>query len=167
LRSTKSIRRRGAELSELIERSLVLGLFCFLVVSLTNAQTSTNAVQQHLKLAQEALKSNNADVAVRELQSVIKLDPKKVEAHANLGVLLFFRRNCEKTSEHFETALSAQPSLAKAEALLGICDKQLNKPSASTRLERSFAKLEEPELRTQVGLELAGLYHQRGDLTRA
>jgi tetratricopeptide (TPR) repeat protein len=143
------------------------GLLLFLVTT-SLAQSSNSAqAQDHLQLAHAALRANQPEIASRELQAVIQLEPNNVEAHANLGVLLFFQRNCQLASQHFETALKLEPSLTKAEALLGICDKQMNKQSAAARLESSFAKLDDPKLRTQVGVELAGLYHQLGDVSRS
>ena len=132
------------------------------------AQSTNSAlVQDHLRRAQAALKANQPEIAGRELQAVLLLDPNNVEALTNLGVLLYFQGDCQAASQHFQAVLQVQPSLTKAEALLGICDKRLGKTSAAGRLEGSFSKLEDPRLRTQVGMELAGLYYQQGDVSRS
>ncbi|MBO0721001.1 MAG: tetratricopeptide repeat protein, partial [Blastocatellia bacterium] len=107
------------------------------------------------------------EVADRELQAVIAIDPGNAEAHVNLGVLAFFHGDCQSASPHFENALKTQPSLVKAEALLGICDKRMGRSSAKARLESSFSALTEPRLITQVGLELVDLYYREGDLEHA
>ncbi len=59
------------------------------------------------------------------------------------------------------------PNLVKAQALFGICEKRLGGPSAEALLESSFQKLKDTQLRTQVGVELAGMYYQKGDLERS
>ncbi|HKV42535.1 MAG TPA: tetratricopeptide repeat protein [Blastocatellia bacterium] len=127
----------------------------------------TSELQLHLERARTALKANSADTAVKEYLAVLDLDPKNVEAQANLGVILFFEGDCKKASGYFSAALTIQPSLAKAQALLGICEKRLGDTSARALLEKSFSELTDAKLRVQVGMELAGLYYSRGDLHRA
>ncbi|MGH9327262.1 MAG: tetratricopeptide repeat protein, partial [Terriglobia bacterium] len=58
-------------------------------------------------------------------------------------------------------------SLVKTQALLAICEAKLGSSSAHVLLERSFSKLQDRRLRTQVGMALAGLYYQEGALDRA
>jgi Flp pilus assembly protein TadD len=147
---------------------LVLLLLLFTSTLTALAQSSNSAqVRDHLQRAQAALKANQIEAARRELQAVMLLEPNNVEAHSNLGVLYFFQGDCATAAHHFEAALSLQPSLVKAEALLGICDKRLDKATAAQRLEDSFSKLDDLKLRTQVGMELAGLYYQQGDVSRS
>jgi tetratricopeptide (TPR) repeat protein len=149
-------------------RSVFLSWLLLSLVLTSMAQSTNSAqVQQHLQQAQAALKANQPEVAGRELQAVLLLDPNNIEARTNLGVLSFFRGDCQVASQHFQAALKLQPSLTKAEALLGICEKRMGKSSAAARLEGSFSRLEDPKLRTQVGVELAGLYYQQGDISRS
>jgi tetratricopeptide (TPR) repeat protein len=135
-------------------------------VSIANlaAQTPAASVQDHLHKAEAYLKANDADAAEREFEAVLALDPKNAEAHANLGVIAFSRRDCRAAVKDFHLALVSDPSLTKPEALLGICEKRLGEPSARSRLEDSFSKLKDKQLRLQVGMELATLYGQQGDL---
>jgi hypothetical protein len=61
-------------------------------------------------------------------------------------------------------AVAAHPSLAKPQALLGICQKRMGDATAKRMLAAAFAKLTEAQVRTQVAMELAALYQQDGDL---
>jgi tetratricopeptide (TPR) repeat protein len=121
-------------------------------------------VGDHVQRAQAALRANDRETAAKEFQVVLTLDAKNVEAHTNLGAIAFSQGDYANASKHLRNALAIQPSLTKAQALLGICDKRLGDPSARVLLERSFPKLRDKALRTQVGMELAGLYDQAGDL---
>jgi tetratricopeptide (TPR) repeat protein len=121
-------------------------------------------VHDHLQKAEAYLKAKDPDSAVKEFNLVLSLDPNNAEAHANLGVIAFFRQDYLKASEDFRKALAINPSLVKTQALLGICRKRLGDPSARALLEKSFPKLTDKPLRLQVGMELASLYDQQGEL---
>jgi tetratricopeptide (TPR) repeat protein len=144
---------------------LILAFFCQGVRAQSQA-AGDQRIQAHLQRAREALAANASNTAVAEYQAVLEIEPKNVEAQANLGVIAFFGGDCQAASRYFNSALAAQPALPKAEALLGICEKRTGLPSAAARLEKSFAALTDSKLRVQVGTELAGLYYQRGDLHR-
>jgi tetratricopeptide (TPR) repeat protein len=132
------------------------------------AQTASpsSEVVADLQRAQAALKSNDQAMATQQFRAVLKLDPANVEAHANLGVMAFFHGDCTAAEQEFHSVLSAAPSLIKAQALLAICERRLGQPSAQADMESSFAKLDDAKLRTQVGIELADVYYQRGELER-
>ena len=119
-----------------------------------------------MQSAQTALQSKDAETAAREFRAALALDPRNAEAYTNLGVIAFLQGDYQTASAHLRSALAIQPSLVKAQALLGICQKRLGDPSARALLEKSFAKLQDKSLRMQVGMELAGLYDQQGELDR-
>jgi tetratricopeptide (TPR) repeat protein len=130
------------------------------------AQTGASHVAEihdHLRRAGEYLKANDPNSAVKEFDGVLALDPKNAEANANLGVIAFSQRDYRTASQYLRKALAADPTLVKAQALLGICEKRLGDPSARALLGKSFAKLKDKPLRLQVGLELASLYDQQGE----
>jgi tetratricopeptide (TPR) repeat protein len=120
-------------------------------------------VHSHLRKAEELLKANDPDAAVKELDAVLELDPKNAEAFANLGAIAFFRRDYQTASQNLRRALALDPSLVKTQALLGVSERRMGDPSARALLERSFPKLKDKQLRLQVGLELASLYDQQGE----
>lgn len=134
------------------------------------AQTApSHAAEIHDRLQKAAgyLKANDPASAAKEFTAVLALDPKNAEANANLGVIAFFRGDYRPASQYLRVALAADPSLAKTEALLGICEKKLGDPAAQALLEKSFPRVKEKSLQIQAGLELATIYYQQGNLDRA
>lgn len=148
-------------------------LFLFLVISPLGSfpQISPNGqreVREHFARAQQALKDEKPELAAGEFQAVLKLDPKNIEARANLGVVAMVQARYAEASQYFREVLALEPSLWKAQALMGICERHLGKvESALTLLEKSFPHLQDPRLRTQAGMNLVEINYQRGDLEAA
>jgi len=147
---------------------LSFSLLIFPVISFSqNGEGKQQELRLHFDRAQEALNANRPDVAVNEFRAVLTLDPNNVEARANLGVIAFAQGDYAKADENFRQALKLQPSLWKAQALLGMCEKRLGKfGSAQTLLEKSFPHLQDTKLRTQAGMDLVELDYQSGDTAR-
>ncbi len=157
------------------------GLFCgrspilvltFLASALAVVAAQTGAsrsagINDHLRKAAEYLKANDPNSAVKEFDAVLALDPRNADAYANLGVIAFFQHDYQDAAQHLRKALAIDPSLAKTQALLGLCEERLGNPSARALLEKSFPKLKDKALRIQVGMELAGIHDREGDLDGA
>jgi tetratricopeptide (TPR) repeat protein len=126
-------------------------------------QTSS-ALQADLQRGQAALRAGDSAAAASAFTAALQIDPSSVEANANLGAIAFFRGDCPAAEPHFRAALVGAPSLARAQALLGVCEHRLGEPNAEADMKAAFAKLDDPKLRLQIGIELANLYYQRGDL---
>jgi tetratricopeptide (TPR) repeat protein len=152
-------------------RPLLLALILFaspLFPAAAQTQSSHAAqIQDHLQKAFASLRTNDANSAVKEFDAVLELDPKNADANANLGVIAFFQRDYQRAAQYLRKALAADPSLAKTQALLGICERRLGDPSAQSLLEKSFPRLKDKKLKIQTGIELAGIYSQQGSLDRA
>jgi len=131
------------------------------------SKTRSSEIRAHLDRAEAALRQNDGATAERELEAVLALDPRDARANTNLGILALAKGDYRKACDDFRKALGAEPSSAKTEALLGICGRRLADPAATKHLERSFPKLEDPQLRTRVGMELIGIYYGQGDPERA
>ena len=131
-----------------------------------HAQKTSDATQlsTHLQRGQIALKANQREQAAMEFRDALKIDPTNAEAHANLGVLSFFRGDCRDAETEFRAALKTTPGLIQAKALTAVCEKRLGEPSAQQDLTSAFENLHDVRMRTQVGIELADLYYQQGDL---
>ncbi len=137
------------------------------IVAAQSASAGKSDLGSHLQRAQAALQRNQPEIAKQELQAALALDPKNADAHTNLGVIEFFQGDCNAAANDLRAALAVRPALAKAQALLGICDSRLGKRSAQAELEFAFSKLKDAKLRTQVGIELVGIYDRSGNLDRA
>lgn len=148
----------------------IVGLFCGAAIP-SLAQSSPGRQQQieeHLTQAREFLKSRQPDLAAREYNDVLALDPDNIDAHGNLGVLLFFEGDYAKAAPQLRSALKLQPGLTKIQALLGMCEKRIGEIArAKSDLENSFPKLEEEKLRVETGLELIEIYYETDDLDKA
>jgi tetratricopeptide (TPR) repeat protein len=143
---------------------LFAGLLSMTVAMSSQSASSTPAlVHDHLRRAEAFLKANDPSSAVKEFEAVLALNPKNAEAYANLGVIAFVQQDCATASGDFRKALAIDPSLVRIQALLGLCEKKMGKPSAEALLEKSFPKLTDKRLRLQVGMELASLYDEQGD----
>jgi cytochrome c-type biogenesis protein CcmH/NrfG len=122
-------------------------------------------IAAHLQKAQEFLHQNRPDLAIPEFQAVVALDPDNVETQGNLGVLLFFQAKPADAIPHLRFALERQPSLVKIQGLLGIAELRTQDfASARKDLEAAFPQIQEQKFKSQVGLELVGLYTRDGDL---
>lgn len=138
-----------------------------IVVAGQSGSPDATGIHDHLRKAAAYLKANDSNSAATEFNAVLELDPKNAEALANLGVIAFFRRDYRGASQYLRKALASDPSLVKTQALLGICERRLGQPSAMALLEKSFPALKDKPMRVEVGLELANIYYQQGDLDGA
>jgi tetratricopeptide (TPR) repeat protein len=156
-------------------RSAPRGVFLALLISLASPASTFSAqatspnpqIQDHFQRAAADLKSKDLHSAVTEYDAILAIDPENAEAHSNRGAVRFVEGDCTSASEDFRIALVRDPSLSRARAMLGICEKRLGKPDAGALLEASFRELRNPSMRVRVGTELASLYYQHGDLEHA
>jgi len=149
---------------------IVLVAFCS-VISSVFGQTDRSSrldLQSHLAQAQQALAARQFDVAAKELNAALTIDPKNVEARANLGVVQFLQGKFADASLNFRAALRLQPSLWKAQAILGLCERFQGRPdSALPLLEKAFPHLQDPMWQSRVGMALVELLYQRHELDKA
>jgi tetratricopeptide (TPR) repeat protein len=125
-------------------------------------------IATHSRLAQQYLNQRRPDLAIPEFEALVTLEPKNLDAQANLGVLLFFQGDYVKAVPHLRTALEMQPTLTKIQALLGMAEKRTGETeNARTHLEASFTSVTEPKLKIQIGMELVELYTASQDLEKA
>jgi tetratricopeptide (TPR) repeat protein len=143
--------------------------------SLCSSQTADDQQQQigaHMQKAQSFLREKKPDLAIPEFEAVVALDPKNVDAQANLGVLLLFRGDYVKAIPPLRAALTMQPDLTRIQALLGIAEKRTGDSADALKdLEASFPLLldqkMEQKFKTQAGMELIEIYTASGDQDKA
>ncbi|MGA8111659.1 MAG: tetratricopeptide repeat protein [Acidobacteriaceae bacterium] len=153
-----------SRLSFLTRIALPLAAASLLALPAAPQTSASSELKADLEHGQAALRAGDSTTAARDFTAALQIDPSSVEAHANLGAIAFFRGDCQAAEPHFRAALRAAPSLSKAQALLGVCERRLGEPSAASDMKSAFAKLDDPKLRLQIGIELANLYYQQGDL---
>lgn len=152
---------------------------CFLLVVLGLggagsiwAQSSGNSkaqqVQMHEQKARELITQKKPELAAKEYAAILSVDPKNLDAQANLGVLLYFQKDYAGAEAHLRFAVDQQPDLTKIRTLLAMCERHLGKTDiARTEFEAVITQLKEPKLRLDAGLELIELYSATDDLVDA
>ncbi len=144
-----------------------------LCVTTASCVGQTNSSQQgeiarHERLVQQYLSQREPAKAIPELQAVIALDPKNLDARANLGVLLFFRGEYDKALPQLRAAVAMKPDLWKIRSLLGISERRTgDEQQGRIDLEAAYPHLEEEKLTIDVGLDLIESYAATDDLNKA
>lgn len=125
-------------------------------------------VESHSRQAQEFLAKGQPELAVREYNAILKLDPDNVDAQGNLGVTLFFQGDYTNAVPHLRAAVKQRPNLWKIEALLGMSERRIGQLAAAQGdLEKAFPQIQEQKLRIQTGMELVEIYYGAGNLDKA
>jgi tetratricopeptide (TPR) repeat protein len=125
-------------------------------------------IEAHSHQAGEYLHENRPDLAVPEFRAIVALDPNNVDAHGNLGVVLFFQSAYTDAMPELRAALKLRPTLWKIQALLGIAEKRTGDISAGRDdLEKAFPNVTDEKIRMETGMELIEIYSGTGDLDKA
>lgn len=152
-----------------------VSVFFFLLVAgvagAAGAQSGGSAADQvgsHQQRAHQLLGEKKPELAAKEFAAVLAAEPNNLDAQANLGVLLFFAKKYAEAEPHLRSAVEQQPDLTKIQALLGLCERRLGKTDASRAdLEAVVSKLDDANIRMQVGLELIEMDTASQDLAKA
>lgn len=149
--------------------SILLVLSLGVAPSFSQGQRSRQAdIAAHSRKAQSYLSEHQPELAAREFQAVVALDPNNVDARANLGILLFFQKDYRDAVSQLRTALKLKPGMWRVQALLGQCEKRLGDEAAARRdLEAAFPHVEEAQIKIDVGRDLIDIYSASGDLDKA
>jgi len=151
-------------------KSISLALVTTLLGVACAAQSTAspqNELASHQRLAQQYLAQRQPAKAIPELQAVVALDPTNLDARANLGVLYFFQGNYDQAVTLLRTVVASRPELWKIQSLLGIAERKTGDDhQGRIDLETVFPHIEEPKLKSQVGLELIESYTSTADLDK-
>jgi Tfp pilus assembly protein PilF len=151
----------------------VRAVFLFFCLSVANCGVAQQAasvgqVNAHQQRAHQFLNEKKPDLAAKEFAAVLATDPKNLDAQANLGVLLYFKKDYAGAEPHLRSAVEQKPDLTKIRALLGMCERRLGKmDDARKDLEVVVGQLDDPSIRTEVGLELIEMDTASRDLPHA
>jgi cytochrome c-type biogenesis protein CcmH/NrfG len=153
---------------------LKLSIFALLVFAgslCSPCQTPTGTigdVQQHMRAAQQHMQEKRPDLAIPEFEAVIAADPNNVDAQANLGVLLYFKRDYANAIPHLRAAVVAQSDLWKIQALLGLAELHLNDTAnARPDLEAALPHLKGEKVFDEAGDALIDSYTATSELDKA
>jgi tetratricopeptide (TPR) repeat protein len=155
-------------------RSDLSNFGCALVISLSwlalearpqDLQQKIGGLEQQV---QKHLQDQKPQLAIPVLRELLSLDPKNLNAQANLGVLLFFDGRYAEAIPHMRAAIELKPDLPRIQALLGMAEKRTGeRTQARADLERAFANLDDKKIRVDAGLELIELYSAVSELDQA
>jgi tetratricopeptide (TPR) repeat protein len=156
-------------------RNLVSKSVCALIVCVPwaglIAQNAPDVRQKIGALEQQAqkyLQEQKPQLTIPILREIVSLDPKNLNAQANLGVLLFFQGEHAEAIPHMRAALELQPQLWRIQALLGIAEKRTGDAArAQIDLEKAFSNLDDTKIQLEAGLELLELRAASGQLDKA
>lgn len=105
--------------------------------------------------------AGHLDQAVREFQTILTLAPGNVDARANLAAIAFLKGDCGTAARMFGEVVKEQPSLVKAQAILGLAQSCLGQNREAAKwLSESFPRLPKSKLRTQVGMALVEIRYR-------
>lgn len=156
--------------SRLLLATILLSASCALAQTAGHPAASGKAAQiaEHSQKAEMYLREKRPDLAIPQLQDVVRLDPANLEAQANLGVLLYFRGDYPDANLALRHALQIHPDIPKLQALLGMSEERSGEPQAATRdLAASFPQLHDQKIQLEAGMSLVHLYQANGDLAHA
>jgi len=121
------------------------------------------ALSELLSQGQAALRDKQFDRAQKVYEQVVKLDPRSVEGHSNLGFSLYTLGNYPRAIEEFQKSLELDPHLDETEVLLALSyfdTGQLQR--AIPLLEKAYQrKMDDPDVAAHLGL--AYLREQQAD----
>ena len=128
----------------------------------------SSEIREYAEQAAKALRDNQLDVASHAYLAILQIDPANVDARANLGVVAMSKGNWAAAADEFRSALTLEPTLWKAQALLGMCEQNLGHvPEAKKLFSESFPNLQNSHLRITIGLRLLDLLREKGELQQA
>ena len=125
-------------------------------------------IEAHSQKVAEYLQNNRPDLAMPELRAILAIDPNNVNAHGNLGAVLFFLGSYQEAIPQLRAALKLSPKLWKTQALLGMAERRTSDTQAARfDLEKAFPNVTEKKIQIQAGMELIELYSATGELDKA
>jgi Tfp pilus assembly protein PilF len=131
-------------------------------------EDSQQEYSSHLQRAHGYLSEKKPDLAIQEFKAAAAINPGSAETQGNLGVLLYFQNRFSEAIPPLRAALSVQPTLVKIQGLLGLAEsRSLDFVNARKDLAAALPQIPDKTFKSEVGLELVGLYTQSGDLEEA
>jgi cytochrome c-type biogenesis protein CcmH/NrfG len=157
-------------MERLYSKALCALLLLLSAMSVTG-QVAGSSASQITALEQQVqgyLQQHKPQLAIPLLRQIVSLDPKNLNAQANLGVLMYFQGDFAGAIPELRAALEMQPNLARIRGLLGIAEKRTGDMNgAQSDLEQAFTSIDDPKFMKQVGLELIEIDGAASQFTKA
>ena len=128
----------------------------------TPGVSSGDSVQERSRRGRQALTDHRYDLAAREFEAILSVDPGIAGAHANLGVARYLLADYKGAAAAFRRALELDPSMRNAELYLGLSLARAgNTEEALPSLSKGFWNASDDPWRLQAGVLLSELYATR------
>ena len=125
-------------------------------------------IQAHFDRAEKLIEAGQPQAAAREFRTILDIDPNNADAYADLGTIAYFERDYVGAARQLSDALRLKPSLSNARALLGLSEERLGHlHDAALQFGQAFPEIRSHKLRLQVGLQLAQIDYQEGNIEEA
>ncbi len=150
------------------KRSLFFTVSLLLCAGLMAQADERQELQLHYEEGEAALRNGQLEKAAKEFREVLRINPRTAEAHANLGVIAYKQSNFSEAQRCFSEAVKLNSSLWDAQAFLGLSELKLgHDEEAKSLLEKTFPRIRNRDLRSEVAVDLVALDQQSKTLDRA
>lgn len=123
--------------------------------ALLQARPAPLQFQQEFRQAVQAQKSGQLEIAVRDYQRVIRLQPELAEAHANLGLIYYLQAKFKKSSGELTQAARLKPGLRGTNLFLGMDYIRLQRPHRAIPYLKRAVKEEPSNSQARLSLGTA------------
>ncbi|MGH9403435.1 MAG: tetratricopeptide repeat protein [Terriglobia bacterium] len=123
--------------------------------ALLQAHAPDLGVQEHFRAALQAQNSGRLDVAVREYQVVLQLQPRLAEAYANLGLVYYLQSKFKESSAALARAAALKPGLRGTDLFLGMDYVKLHRSRDAVQYLTRAAEVETTNRQAQLWLGTA------------
>ena len=111
-------------------------VFAGILLPSSSAQQADSPVQRHFLAAQQDQQQGMLDAAVREYQTLLRLQPGIPEAYINLGLVYYAQAKIEESACALSTAAKLRPGMRGVSLWLGIDNVKLHRPVEGAALLR-------------------------------
>ena len=108
----------------------------------SNAQRSNTQVEEHFQKAQQAQQQGSFDIAAREYEAALRLQPDLPEAYVNLGLVYYAEARFSDSAKSLANAAKLRPGMRGVSLWLGIDYVRLHRPGQAVTLLRDAVRLD-------------------------
>lgn len=108
------------------------------------APASEMAAKEHFDKGVQHTMKGETDLAIKEFEETVRIDPKSPEAHNNLGFAYYDKGDVDKAVEHQKKAIEANPNLANGYYGLAMALEKKGDKEGSIANWKQFMQLSQP-----------------------
>lgn len=132
-----------------------------LLLATVAAVGAQSALEMHQQRAKAAQARRDYIAAAAEWKRITSLAPDVAEAHANLGMMLYFAQKPAEAIAPFQRAITLSPTLVGPHLFLGICSYLVSRPQEAVQALGQALRLEPQNALARKWLGLSYLFAGR------